>query len=190
MAKFTMGRFYIHSHNALAPGLRPIPAGASPRYLIVNAHGYDDGSGRTTTVRGVRQVRFLSDDDRDVEPHDFEQSVQRLADGEGNSFWFTPIDAGHPVIDYCLKKELDSGAKKRNAGTVTHEFVNSAYIESVYPAGATFDIAGVHNTWSSGRTVRLSNLLDTLQSSAPGLYTHLLCGFCRSTDVKRACLCF
>lgn len=189
MTRHTLGsRFYVHSHDPVAPNVRP---SGQPRPLVVICHGYYESG--ETAVRGLGPagaLAFLCEHDRDVEVADFMDALTALAQNiNGNGgFWHDRTTSGNNVRDYTLTKALNSDSKKRYKGKGHYEFIDTSYIEGLLPAGAGFDIAGLHNTWRTGSTLKLSVLLETLAAHCPTAYNRLYCGFCR--EVKPASGCF
>lgn len=178
--KFTYDRFHIHSYDDTKPDQRDAPSGSERRYLVFIAHGFFNMTAGKTTVRGVQRVGFGCNHEDTVEPKDFKKWVKALP--KENYFWFDRTNAGGEVYDYSLRKELKDNSKSEHKGKGSDEFVDTSYIQKVYPENAVFDMAGIHNTFSSGRTVSLSTLFETLQSKMPGVYSDLLCGFCRELN--------
>lgn len=177
--RHTLGsRFYVHSNNNTPPNER---RKGSSSALVVVCHGYYENGAGTTSPRGVENCAFLCDHGRTNSPDDLEEALGLLInEPNGNGgFWHNPTNAAQKVLDYTLTKELDGESKSNFKGKASYQFIDTSYINSIYTNDAPFDIVGLHNTWRSGRTLRLSTLFETLFVNCPGVYTNLYCAFCR-----------
>ena len=169
-------RFYVYSHDPIHPKDRE----DREALLVAICHGFYKGAGMTT-VQGVPLCAFFCDHGETVEVGALNKALLQIGrEIRGNGgFWNNPTNTSGQVENYALTKEIDGKAKKSFKGQANYQFTDSSYIRSMYPAKATFDIVGVHNTWKSGRSVNLSELFETLVAECPHLYSRLYCGFCR-----------
>lgn len=179
MPKFNVGsRFYIHSRDPVDPAARE----PGERTLVVISHGYlETGAGQTNVrgLSGVGRCAFFAREGNDADVEEVSAGIEEMARNpqSNGGFYETPVNQPGAVNNYTLVK----GMEKRTKGAADYRYVDSIYIDGIYPALATFDIIALHNRWYKSSKVRLSELFATLAETCPGVYNKLYCGFCRES---------
>ncbi len=185
--RFSLGsRFYIFSNDDTPLAER---AGGG-RTLIVVSHGYYKPDSGTVRVSGLEDddddgyCAFLAREGRDAGVGEFSDAVTALLNNPNGNGGFNENRAnlGQMVTNYTLVK----GMNKSERGNADYRYVDTTYINAIYPAKATFDMVSLHNSW--GRTeVKLGELFASLSEKCPNVYSRLFCGFCRESlaDAKR-----